>query len=936
MTLRSEAEAVYVDGQNVNKSDVRALWSTASSLIEGLIEASGSGAVIYQTKADMDADLAHAENTMAWVLTDDAPENNGIYEKSGASLAGFWVFRSAFSFQAPIDSARDAAIVAVEEQEELSTGAVSTEGDTQVLRVQGAAPSSFYASTSDALSNGVVGVASLVGGSGGTNGTFPLGSSGGGGTGLAGRFVVAGGALASITITNPGVNYTSAPTLSFTASSGLTGASATAVIGQREPAGKFFGVYVSAPNAAYDVYENVGGSATFRKRIFTGDHGRQLPSIVTNLWPCDEGAGVTLYDVVGGKDIDFSATGGGTKYWGNDGKLSLTAGWFLTPSLAGHAMFMVLEVAEGATANCFASPTGKAMVTGGPAFSSISKVRMLDGWGIAEPERRTTLGTFGFNILSTGGPVAPLCDFPSSETGTFVIGALNTSGSTPMTGKVICFGICSAAPTDTEARRILNHLRWRLKPRGVYLDPADCPEQRVLMVVAGESTAEGTKQFAQADALTTDQRNTWSENTFVNAYNAASQETTGKRMRRLSFRSTNANNNAPSSAAKFGMEWGILAARNAGIDDGRIQDVLKVGQGSTYLYPYSSGGGNTLLETGSYTADISGTTMTVTGVASGLVMPGQRIVSSTSYASYTATSSGTNLTVSAVASGTIEVGHGVWYSGLSAMRYITGQTSGTPGGAGVYTLNGGLTLGSPTSCESRVWWSYQVSGFGTGTGGTGTYTLNLSAGPSRSYSAAAISGSYEIQPSTSRTAEVLGNPNGLLRTLEMHNVRKAESLARSRGIGYTSLVFVDAPFLNDAYMGTVAIPNSATAKGWLTNVHAARKLTYGVSSLPTVLIIPHLPNNNGTLGLDPDYPNNSVGTDRLAALNYCITACADFDADNADVVTVNASSFALDSGATPPDWVHSSRAGYEAMGQAVQGAAITLLSNYETRTVARA
>lgn len=68
-------------------------------------------------------------------------------------------------------------------------------------------------------------VGSLTGGSGGTNGTFPLAFTGGVGSGAAGTFTVAGGALTNVTITNHG-NYTTAPTAVFTASAGLTGAAA--------------------------------------------------------------------------------------------------------------------------------------------------------------------------------------------------------------------------------------------------------------------------------------------------------------------------------------------------------------------------------------------------------------------------------------------------------------------------------------------------------------------------------------------------------------------------------------------------------------------------------------------------------------------------------------------------------------------------------------
>lgn len=63
-------------------------------------------------------------------------------------------------------------------------------------------------------------------GASGANGTFALGFTGGTGSGAAGTFTVAGGSLASVAITDRG-SYTAAPSLSFTASAGLTGATAT-------------------------------------------------------------------------------------------------------------------------------------------------------------------------------------------------------------------------------------------------------------------------------------------------------------------------------------------------------------------------------------------------------------------------------------------------------------------------------------------------------------------------------------------------------------------------------------------------------------------------------------------------------------------------------------------------------------------------------------
>lgn len=95
-----------------------------------------------------------------------------------------------------------------------------------------------------AIGFGVAGFSALVGGAGGTNGTFDLAFTGGAGSGAAGRFVVAGGALTMILITAPG-SYTVAPSFSFAASAGLAGASAAAVLGRNVEVGEYFWTEIS-------------------------------------------------------------------------------------------------------------------------------------------------------------------------------------------------------------------------------------------------------------------------------------------------------------------------------------------------------------------------------------------------------------------------------------------------------------------------------------------------------------------------------------------------------------------------------------------------------------------------------------------------------------------------------------------------------------------
>lgn len=111
-----------------------------------------------------------------------------------------------------------------------------------------------------ALSKGVKEVVNIVGGSGGTNGTYALGFSSANAS--TGYFVVSGGSVIDVTITNPGVLYGSPPTLSFSACPGLTGASATAVIAQNVGPYEYFHVVESGQPWAFKTYVVDSGGTT--------------------------------------------------------------------------------------------------------------------------------------------------------------------------------------------------------------------------------------------------------------------------------------------------------------------------------------------------------------------------------------------------------------------------------------------------------------------------------------------------------------------------------------------------------------------------------------------------------------------------------------------------------------------------------------------------
>ncbi|MFC3208150.1 hypothetical protein [Aquamicrobium soli] len=83
------ADIVFSDGPSSNPNQPqKAIVRRYLRQFEDMISAGlSNGGLIYDTKASMDADLAHDANASAWVMTGD---DAGIYRKSGASGSGAW------------------------------------------------------------------------------------------------------------------------------------------------------------------------------------------------------------------------------------------------------------------------------------------------------------------------------------------------------------------------------------------------------------------------------------------------------------------------------------------------------------------------------------------------------------------------------------------------------------------------------------------------------------------------------------------------------------------------------------------------------------------------------------------------------------------------------------------------------------------------------
>lgn len=93
-------------------------------------------------------------------------------------------------------------------------------GQVRLTNATGSKLSLNADTTVDSLTSGIAAATTIVAGTGGTNGTYPLIFTGGGGSGAAGTATISGGAITAVTLTDLGTNYTSAPTITLSGGGG--------------------------------------------------------------------------------------------------------------------------------------------------------------------------------------------------------------------------------------------------------------------------------------------------------------------------------------------------------------------------------------------------------------------------------------------------------------------------------------------------------------------------------------------------------------------------------------------------------------------------------------------------------------------------------------------------------------------------------------------
>lgn len=271
---------VVYAGSWQRSSDFNGSGDLTTGSVVAVFEGTQYGNNQFQVTFSGDASFGSTEFVFSLISYDAAAVNDALTAAQAAQAASETAKTEAEAAQtAAAASAAEADADADEVATDLvtiqalsaATSAAKTEAELAADSAQ--LSQGLYSSTTAALGNGVQGSTSLTGGSGGTDGTFDLAMSGGTEVDpVRGYFVVSSGAVTEIVVSYPGY-YSSDPTgFDFSGSSGLTGASATPVLGANVGIGEYFSVPASGDDSLILYLVTSGPAATEQLRYPSKDY----------------------------------------------------------------------------------------------------------------------------------------------------------------------------------------------------------------------------------------------------------------------------------------------------------------------------------------------------------------------------------------------------------------------------------------------------------------------------------------------------------------------------------------------------------------------------------------------------------------------------------------------------------------------------------------
>ncbi|WPY94669.1 hypothetical protein T8T21_00655 [Limimaricola variabilis] len=219
-------------------------------------------------------------------------------------------------------------------------------------------------------------------------------------------------------------------------------------------------------------------------------------NLLNHYWPCDEGQGTILKDMIGGVDIDTADTTlGGTKtggsiYWDDEGVLTLNNAWFGSPdTVTARTLFLVYEVGVGRAHYLATFPRNTDAVTTGVLNKALAKFRSIGGPGIRDFPHRLTDGAM-LKGAAISGITGAWIEKAAQGTGSIFFGSTREDGAGALAYpyRLLCVATASGALTLNQVKKVRLFLAKQLAKRGHYLIPEVCPKRCGVAIWTGEST----------------------------------------------------------------------------------------------------------------------------------------------------------------------------------------------------------------------------------------------------------------------------------------------------------------------------------------------------------------------------------------------------------------------------------------------------------------
>jgi len=256
--------------------------------------------------------------------------------------------------------------------------------------------------------------------------------------------------------------------------------------------------------------------------------GREL---LDNYWPCDEGHGTILKDVIGGLDIDTSNSSlsgtktGGSVVWDSEGVLTLNNAWIGTPdTVTARTLFLVYEVPVSRGVYVMTFPRNIDAIVTANYQQNFAKLRNISGPGIKDLEHRTSDGALQTG-LALGGVTALWAEKTVQQTGSIFFGSTREdgAGAAAYDYRLLCAATASGTLTLSEVEKVRLFLARQLAKRGQYMVPEVCPRRCSVAVWSGESTHHTSLVMDTDPTLSTTPslRQKFYGNTFLTGVDAA-------------------------------------------------------------------------------------------------------------------------------------------------------------------------------------------------------------------------------------------------------------------------------------------------------------------------------------------------------------------------------------------------------------------------------